>query len=358
MMRIPATATSLAACLAAAAPALAEQHMQQETTEPSMSSIVLSPETEAFLDGLEGAPPINSLPPEEARQVLIDVQTSAEIEMPAASVEEHTLEVGPTGETVVYVVRPDGSDGETLPGVIYFHGGGWILGNFTTHERLMRDLANETRAAYVFVEYADAPEHKHPTQLEQDYAVLQYVAENGGEFGIDAERLATAGDSVGGHMVAVVAMMAEERGGPEIDAQVMFYPVTTANLTTGSYDEFSDGPWLTKPAMEWFWNAYLPEGADRDDPMISPLSAESSELSYFAPTLVITDEHDVLRDEGELFADKLVMAGIDVTATRYLHTIHDFVMLNAINEDPEPQAAIEQAARFLRDHLEVDTPSE
>ena len=327
---------------------------QSDPSQPAPGGVVLAPATQAFIDSLKGSPPINSLPPEEARQVLIDTQTKADVEMPAATVEEKTLAVGPTGEVKVYVVRPDGSDGETLPGVVYFHGGGWILGNFTTHERLMREMANMTDAAFVFVEYAPAPEQKHPVQLDQDFAVLKYVAENGDEFGIDADRLATAGDSVGGQMVAVMAMMAEQQGGPDIDAQVMFYPVTTANLDTDSYSEFAEGPWLTKAAMEWFWNAYLPEGADKNDPMISPLSAEPADLSYFAPTLVITDENDVLRDEGELFADKLVLAGVETEATRYAHTIHDFVMLNPFADAPQPRGAIKQAASFLKQHLAAD----
>jgi acetyl esterase len=331
--------------------ALADQHT--ESADPQQEEVILAPETRSFIQSLAGAEPINTLTPEAARQRLIDAQTGS-AELPPASVEEMSLPVGPTGEVTVYVVRPEGSDAETLPGVVYFHGGGWILGNFTTHERLMRELANKSEAAFVFVEYAPAPEQKHPVQLEQDYAVLEYVASNPGEFGIDPERLATAGDSVGGQMVAVVAMMAAEQNGPEIDAQVMFYPVTTANLDSRSYELFAEGPWLTKASMEWFWNAYLPEGADRSDPMVSPLNADEEQLANFPPTLVITDENDVLRDEGEAFAAKLVEAGVETEATRYLHTIHDFVMLNAITNTPSPRAAIEQAASFLREHLDVE----
>lgn len=342
-------AAATAACLSIVSPAAAETGGL--TGDLGMNSIVLSPETRAFLDSLEGAPAVNTLPPAEARQVLIDVQTSADVEMPPASVEEMTLPVGPDGETTVYLVRPEEAGDETLPGVVYFHGGGWILGNFATHERLIRDLAAKSGAAFVFVEYAPAPEKKHPYQLEQDYAVLEYVAANPGEFRINAERLATAGDSVGGHMVAVIAMMAEQRGGPQIDAQVMLYPVTTAHLTTESYDRFADGPWLTKAMMEWFWNAYLPEDADRDDPMISPLLAGDAALANFAPTLVITDENDVLRDEGELFADRLVQVEVDVTATRYPHTMHDFMMLNPFTGAPEPRGAVNQTANWLKSHL-------
>ncbi|KAF0676029.1 alpha/beta hydrolase [Profundibacterium mesophilum] len=350
---IRSIAAGTAGVLALTGMAAAEKHSDAMTPG---SNVTLAPQTQEFIDSLEGTEPIYKLSPEDARQRLIDAQTDS-AELPAASVEEKTLEVGPTGEVKVYIVRPEGTEGEALPGVVYFHGGGWILGNFTTHERLIRELANETEAAYVFVEYAPAPEQKHPVQIEQDYAVLDYVAKNADEFGIDAERLATAGDSVGGQMVASVAMMAQQNGGPEIDAQVMFYPVTTAELDSPSYDAFADGPWLSKKAMEWFWDAYLPEGADASDPMISPLNASSEQLAKFAPTLVITDENDVLRDEGEAFAGKLVEAGVETETTRYLHTIHDFVMLNAITETPAPRAAIEQAAGFLKAHLAEDGQS-
>lgn len=322
--------------------------------DDSQSSPVLYPEIQSFLETLEGAPAINTLPPEEARQILIDTQTGADVDMPEASVEEMTLPVGPDSDTTVYVVRPDGAGDEALPGVVYFHGGGWILGNFTTHERLMREMANKTNAANVFVEYAPSPEQKHPYAIEQDYGVLEYVAQNPEEFGIDGERLAIAGDSVGGHMVATVAMMARQNGGPEIDAQVMFYPVTTAELDSDSYSEFADGPWLTKAMMEWFWDAYLPEGADTSDPMISPLMAEQDVLADFAPTLVITDENDVLRDEGEAFAEKLAQAGVEVESVRYNDTMHDFVMLNPIANTPSTRGAIDRASNFLSDHLTAD----
>ncbi|WP_407947097.1 alpha/beta hydrolase [Paracoccus liaowanqingii] len=320
-------------------------------TAGAQDAPVLSPDTQAFIDSLAGAPAVNTLPPEEARQVLIDTQTGADVEMPDAMVEEMTLPIGPTGEVTVHVVRPAGSEGETLPGVVYFHGGGWILGNFTTHERLMRDLANKTEAAFVFVEYAPAPEQKHPVQLQQDFAVLQHVAENAADMGIDANQLALAGDSVGGQMVAVVAQMAKAEGGPELDSMALLYPVTTADLTSPSYDQFAEGPWLTKAMMEWFWDAYLPEGVDAADPMISPLNHAVEDLQDLPPALVITDANDVLRDEGEAFAAKLVQAGVPTEATRYHFTLHDFMMLNPIAETPAAMAAVDQTARFLRDHF-------
>ncbi len=324
----------------------------QDTTAPNtdLPTVVLEQTTQQFIDSLKGSTPINELPYDEARQVLIETQTKGDTAMPEAAVQELTLNVGPTDEVIVNTVRPAGTEGETLPGVVYFHGGGWVLGNFTTHERLMRDLATQANVVMVFVEYSPAPEEKHPVQLDQDYAVLQYVAENAAEFGIDANQLAIAGDSVGGQMVAVTAMRAKAEG-PALDSMVMFYPVTTADLTSHSYELFSDGPWLTKASMEWFWEAYLPEGTDISDPMISPLNYSADELTDLPPALVITDANDVLRDEGEAFASKLTLAGVETQSTRYDFTTHDFVMLNAYAQTPATTAAITEAANFLKDHF-------
>ncbi len=324
----------------------------QDTTAPNtdIPEVVLEQTTQAFIDSLKGSTPINQLPYDEARQVLIDTQTKGDTAMPDADVQETTLKVGPTGEVKVYTVRPAGTEGETLPGVIYFHGGGWVLGNFTTHERLMRDLATQANAAMVFVEYSPAPEQKHPVQLEQDYAVLKYVAENAAEFGIDPNQLALAGDSVGGQMVAVTAVRAKADG-PALDSMVLFYPTTTADLTSHSYELFADGPWLTKASMEWFWEAYLPQGTDSSDPMISPLNYDEQALADLPPALVITDANDVLRDEGEAFASKLTLAGVETQSTRYDFTTHDFVMLNPYAQTPATMAAIAEAATFLKDHF-------
>lgn len=324
----------------------------QDTTAPNtdVPAVVLEQTTQAFIDSLEGSTPINQLPYDEARQVLIDTQTTGDTAMPDADVQEMTLNVGPTGDVKVYSVRPAGTEGETLPGVVYYHGGGWVLGNFTTHERLMRDLATQANAAMVFVEYSPAPERQHPVQLDQGFEVLKYVAENAEEFGIDANQLAIAGDSVGGQMVAVTGVRAKVDG-PALDSMVMFYPVTTADLTSQSYELFADGPWLSKASMEWFWKAYLPEGTDSSDPMISPLNYSSEDLSELPPALVITDANDVLRDEGEAFASKLTLAGVKTQSTRYDFTTHDFVMLNAYAETPATTSAITEAANFLKDHF-------
>ena len=234
---------------------------------------------------------------------------------------------------------------------MYFHGGGWILGDADTHDRLTREIANGVRAAVVFVDYDRSPEAQYPVAIEQDYAATAYVAAHPDEFNIDASRLAIAGDSVGGNMVAVVSLLAKERNGPKIAFQVMLYPVTDANLEDASYNQFADGPWLTKAAMKWFWDAYLPDESKRKDPHVSPLQASLEQLRGLPPALLITDENDVLRDEGEAYARKLTDAGEPVVSTRYNGLIDDFAMLNALAEAPPVRAAIRQASDALREAL-------
>ncbi|SNT69356.1 alpha/beta hydrolase [Psychrobacter sp. LV10R520-6] len=332
-----------------AMPALSFAH---DTSVPNTNipTVVLEKTTQQFIDSLKGTTPINQLPYAKARQVLIDTQTKGVTAMPPADVQEMTFKVGMDGEFKVYTVRPVGTKGKALPGVVYFHGGGWVLGNFTTHERLMRDLATQANAAMVFVEYSPAPEKKHPVQLNQAYAVLKYVSENAATFGIDANQLSIAGDSVGGQMVAVSAVRAKAEGLP-LDSMVMFYPVTTADLTSNSYKLFADGPWLSKASMQWFWNAYLPKGVDSTNPRVSPLNYSQKDLANLPPALVITDANDVLRDEGEAFASKLTLAGVKTQSTRYDFTTHDFVMLNPYAQTPATTTAITEAANFLKNNF-------
>jgi acetyl esterase len=228
------------------------------------------------------------------------------------------------------------------------------MGGTDTHDRLVRELAVGANAALVFVDYERSPEAKYPTAIEQDYAVTKYVADHSEQLNVDPTRLAIAGDSVGGNMTAVVSLLANERKGPAITAQLLFYPVTDANFDNGSYTEFANGPWLTRDAMKWFWNAYLPQNVDRNDPKITPIHATHDQLAGQAPALVITDENDVLRDEGEAYARKLSQAGVTVTSTRYNGTIHDFVMLNALSQTPATRAAIAQSIAFLNNALHTN----
>lgn len=307
---------------------------------------VLEPTTQKFIDSLAGSKPIYTFSPDEARNILAGAQ-KGDVKKLAAREEDKVIKVGPTGSVKLRVVRPEGAKG-TLPVVMYFHGGGWVLGDADTHDRLVREIANGAKAAVVFVDYDRSPEARYPIAIEQAYAATKYVADHAKEFHIDVSRLAVAGDSVGGNMAAVVTLLAKERGGPDIDQQVLFYPVTDANFDTGSYNQFANGPWLTKEAMKWFWNAYLPDEAKRKEPTASPLQASLEQLNGLPPALIITDENDVLRDEGEAYGRKLVQAGVKVTSIRYNGTIHDFVLLNAIAGTPAVRSAISVANDTLR----------
>ena len=308
---------------------------------------ILEAKTQAFIDALsaQGGKPIYELSYEEARKVLEDAQ-AGKITASPADVEEKMLPVGPTGQVSVRIYRPKGAKAP-LPVVMYFHGGGWVLGSKHTHNRLLRDLVTGTHAAFVFVNYTPSPEAHFPVPIEQDYAATKYIAEHGKAFGFDTSRLAVAGDSVGGNMAAVVTQLAKERKGPAIRYQVLFYPVTDASLSQESYEEFANGPWLTRAAMEWFWDAYAPNREDRKKVTASPLSATAERLKGLPPALVIVDENDVLRDEGEAYARKLMQAGVEVTAVRFLATHHDFVMLNALAGTPAAKAAIQLASEKL-----------
>jgi acetyl esterase len=313
--------------------------------------IVLDPAAQAFLDALAaaGGPPIFTLPPSEARGVLDRLQ-SGDTAMPPAEVEPHTIPGGPSGEISITVVRPEESNG-SLAAVMYFHGGGWVLGDFGTHERLMRELAAGTQAAIVFVNYTRSPEARFPVALEEAYSATKWVAQRGAELGLDGTRLAVAGDSAGGNMAAAVTLLANERGGPAIRYQVLFYPVTNARFDTGSYGQFADGYWLTREAMRWFWDSYAPDESVRSEAIASPLLASRECLVGLPPALLITGQADVLRDEGEAYGSRLREAGVDVTAVCYEGIIHDFVMLNDLAGTAAARDAIARASRALQSAL-------
>jgi acetyl esterase len=317
------------------------------TLSPNPVSAQLEPSTQAFIDSLAGAKPLYTLSPEAARDVLTSVQKSVPVTLAPASSEDRTLNVGPRGQTNIRVYRPESAKG-TLPVVIYTHGGGWVLGDRDTHDRLLRELAVGADAVMVFVDYDRSPESHYPIAVEESYAVLKYVAEHPTEFAADSRRIAIAGDSVGGNMTAAVALFAKERKGPQIKAQLLFYPVTDASMSTGSYTQFAEGPWLTKKAMAWFWDQYLPDVSKRADIHVSPINASTEQLKGLPQTLLIVDENDVLRDEGEAYGRKLAAAGVTVTSVRYNGTIHDFMLLNPIARTPAVRGAVDQASAYLR----------
>lgn len=310
---------------------------------------MLEPVTQQLVDSLASAPPIYTLSPADARSVLARAQ-SAPVGKPSARIEDVAFPVGPTGSVAVRIVRP-ADTAEILPVVVYCHGGGWILGDRDTHDRLVREIAVGVEAAVVFVDYDRAPEAQYPVAIEQAYAATCYAVDHSASLRIDPARLAVAGDSVGGNMAAALTLMAKQRRGPKIGFQVLFYPVTDANFDNSSYTRFADGPWLTKRAMQWFWDAYLPDPAARRQITATPLSASLDQLAGLPEALVIVDENDVLRDEGEAYARKLSNAGVRVTSTRYNGTIHDFVMLNALADTPATRGAIAQAVCALKTTL-------
>ncbi|MFE7159502.1 alpha/beta hydrolase [Streptomyces sp. NPDC057636] len=289
------------------------------------------------------------LGPEKGRRTVDEVQSGG-IAKPAVDEEWITVPGGPTGSVRVRIVRPAGAAG-TLPAILYIHGAGWVFGNAHTHDRLVRELAVGANAAVVFPEYDLSPEARYPVAIEQNYAVAHWVATDGAGKGLDATRIAVAGDSVGGNMSAALTLMAKERGGVQLRGQVLFYPVTDANFDTASYHQFAEGHFLRRDAMQWFWDQYTADAAQRAEITASPLRATVDQLRGLPPALVITGEADVLRDEGEAYANKLREAGVPVTAVRYQGIIHDFVMLNALRGTHAAEAAITQAVTFLADAL-------
>ncbi|MEV3977511.1 alpha/beta hydrolase [Nonomuraea sp. NPDC003560] len=307
---------------------------------------VLEPAAQAFAEATAEPPYLFQLPPEEGRKAVNEVQ-SGPAELPAVDEEWVTVPGGPTGEVRARIVRPAGSTGD-LPVIIYIHGAGWVFGNAHTHDRLVRELATGAGAAVVFPEYDLSPEHRYPVAIEQNWTVARWIVTDGAAKGLDATRVAVAGDSVGGNMTAALTIMAKQRGGLSLRRQVLFYPVTDASFDTESYRQFAEGYFLRRDGMQWFWDQYTTSEAERAEITASPLRATVEELAGLPPALVITGEADVLRDEGEAYAAKLRAAGVPVTAVRYQGIIHDFVMLNALRGTYAAESAIELAAGTLR----------
>jgi acetyl esterase/lipase len=315
-----------------------------ETVTPAKP--VLEPAAQAFADATANPPYLFDLGPEQGRKAVDEVQ-SGDVAKPAVDDEWVTIEGGPTGEVRIRIVRPQGATG-VLPVVLYVHGAGWVFGDAHTHDRLVRELAVGSGAAVVFVEYDRSPEARYPVAIEQSYAAAQWVVGHSAEKDLDGSRLAVAGDSVGGNMTAALTLLAKERGDVRFVQQVLFYPVTDATFDTPSYHQFAEGYFLRRDAMQWFWDQYTADPAQRAEITASPLRANTEQLAGLPPALVITAEADVLRDEGEAYAAKLREAGVPVVAVRYGGVIHDFVMVNALRETHAAGAAIAQVVATLK----------
>jgi acetyl esterase/lipase len=314
------------------------------TTRP----VVLEQASQEFVDATSTPPFIYELTPAEARKVLDDVQAKP---IEKLQVDEEWITVpAEVGDVRVRIVRPPDAAG-TLPVILYMHGGGWVLGNAHTHDRLVRELAVGTRAAVAFVEYDRSPEAHYPVAIEQGYATARWIRDNGAAYMLDAERMAVAGESVGGCMTAALALMANERGDVRFVQQSMWYPVTDAAMDTESYEQFAEGYFLTAKGMAWFWDAYLPDVERRSEAFASPLCASDEQLEGLPPAFLIVDEADVLRDEGEAYAARLRGAGVPITTVRYDGITHDFMMLNPLSGTQATRAAIAQAISILRKAL-------
>jgi acetyl esterase len=312
-------------------------------------TVVLETAAQDFSDATSQPPFIYQLSPVKAREVLEGVQRSS-IDKPDVDFEDTTIPGGPYGQIAVRVIKPSGVAG-TLPVILYTHGAGWVLGSPETHDLLVRNLSVGAHAAVVFPHYRRAPEAQYPSQIEEAYATAEWVVDHGAEHDLDPTHMAIAGDSCGGNMAIAVTLMAKDRGGPSFAAQLLYYPVTDAGMDTDSYHEFAEGYFLTAPAMEWFWDQYLPDKSRRGENLASPLRASSDQLSGLPSALVINGQADVLRDEGEAYAAKLRAAGVPVTATRYAGIIHDFVMLHPLAGTNAARAATAQGATFLHQAL-------
>lgn len=309
-------------------------------------------QVKAFLNALNsgGGKPLEQMTPTDARAVLTGAQTSVTVDISGIEVTEKTITED--GLTVkLNIVRPTGVPG-ALPAFMFFHGGGWVLGDFPTHLRLIRDLVVHSGAVAVYVDYSRSPEARYPVAINEAYAATKWVAAHGAEINVDGSRLAVVGNSVGGNMAAVTALMAKDKKGPGLKLQVLFWPVTNADFDTRSYLQFPTQRFLTRNMMKWFWDSYIPDAKERSQKYASPLMGSLEELKGLPPTLIQTAENDVLRDEGEAYGRKLNEAGVNVTLVRYQGLIHDYGLLNPLADIPAVQSALLYAAAELKKALQ------
>ncbi len=326
--------------------------MSQSNKKPKAENdpLIFS-EVRAFLKVLNSGTgkPIEQLSPADARQVLTDAQNSVEVDV--SGIEEGERIIEQDGERVrIHITKPENAK-QGAPVFVFIHGGGWVLGDYPTHRRLVRDLVVQSGAVAVFPDYTPSPEAQYPVAINQIYATIKWVAENGELIGVNGDNLAVVGNSVGGNMTAAVVLMAKEKGGPTIKLQVMLWPVTDANFDTGSYTAMGEERFLTRNMMIWFWDNYLPDKDTRKEIYASPLQASLEQLKGLPPALIQTAENDVLRDEGEAYARKLNEAGVKVTLTRYGGLIHDYGLLNPLAGVPAVKTALLQASAIIKETL-------
>lgn len=307
--------------------------------------------TRSFLKALNsgGGKPLEALSPVEARKVLANAQASVNVDLSGIDESEKTITAD--GHTIkLNIVRPAGVKGE-LPVFIFIHGGGWVLGDYPTHKRMVRDLVVLTGYSGVFVNYTPTPDAKYPVQVNEIYAATKWVAEHGSEINVDGKNMGIIGNSVGGNMSTVTAIKAKENNGPHIKVQVLMWPIVDADFETDSYKQFGKDRFLTTSTMKWMYDMYIEDPKKRTEIYASPLQASVEQLRGLPPTLIQVAGNDVLRDEGEAYGRKLDQAGVPITVVRYNGTIHDFGLLNGLADLPATQSAFYQAAAELKKFL-------
>ncbi len=310
----------------------------------------LSPAVKAFLRPLNaGGPAVESLSAQDARNVLMNLQASVKVNL--SGIDECEKSITQDGYTVkLTIVRPQGNK-RKLPVFIFTHGGGWVLGDYPTHKRLVRDLVVSSGFAAVFVNYTRTPDAQYPRAINEIYAAIKWVAEHGGEINVDGKRIGVVGNSAGGNMTAVTCLKAKVNQGPEIQVAILMWPATNAEFTNESWMLYGQDRFNTASLMKWTWDLYIPDVAKRKEIYASPLQASIEELRGLPPTLIQVAENDILRDEGEAYGRKLADAGVIATTVRYNGVIHDWGMLNGLATIPQTQDLIIQASAELKKYL-------
>lgn len=310
-----------------------------------VNKVVLEEAAQEFSEANKPHPRIYELEPKDGRALLEEVQSSP-VDKYNVDIEDTIFTTEKFGEVPVRFIRPEGSS-EKLPVIFYIHGAGWVFGSAKTHDKLVRELAVRTHSVVVFPEYTLSPEAKYPTAIEQNYDVLQQLKDISHEKNLDIHKLTVAGDSVGGNMATVMTIMTKQRNGLPINQQLLYYPVTNAEFDTESYHQFAENYFLAKEGMQWFWDQYTTDANERDEITASPLKASVEELKGLPSAMILNAEADVLRDEGEAYANKLRETGVEVTHMRFQGIIHDFVMVNSMDQTNATRAAMDISTNWI-----------
>lgn len=324
--------------------------MENKNVPDYLGDEYLSCGTKEYLKVLNGGDkPVESLPVADARQVLCDAQAAVEVDV--SGIEEVEKQIRMDGFRLkLTVVRPENTR-ERLPVFIFIHGGGWVLGDYPTHRRLVRDLVVASGCSAVFVHYTLSPEVCYPQAVYEIYAATKWVAEHGGEINVDGTRMAVVGNSAGGNMALAVSLMIKERGGPEIKGLALLWPVTDATFDWYSYKRYGEQRFLTASLMKWMFDLYTTDEEARKEPYLSPLQADVNQLKGLPATLIVVAENDVLRDQGEAMGRRLDVAGVEVTTVRFNGVIHDWGMLNGFASLPPVRTLVLLVSAVIKGYV-------